>query len=797
MIPARVNIWTRLLLAFVFISSLTLLVGVMALLIFGYSSTLMEEISEEHLPEIVQVAEFARIGGEIVAVAPNILTAPDDDVRTAVKKDLDHLLTQISEQLETLSIPQSEFRERVEKVVTSLKDNLNDLQQSVALQGEQHRLLDRKTERLRWLYADLMGELEPLSQDYAYNVDAEVERIVDRAKEGANDVSATLLQQSMKVKEAIEKTRSNSALLVNLMMQASTLENRDRLENMGMLAEDTIATLIQDMKDLKDDISSLTLRQTLADVNNLAVGKESVFTIKAGIIDYDVQGQDILKLNRVYVADLNKIIDEIVLKSETKVNAAAAGTRDTLRRAHTALVLMVLLSFITVAAVMWFYVRGSIVKRLANLSKSMRAISKGNLSYEVVESGNDEIGKMAAALKVFRDTAIEVEEANAQAIIDNAAVGLILANPDGIIHALNPRAEELFAADPEILVGTSAFKIVVPGDRERLEHACSEILNGAEDDYDVDTYSCRKVNETCFPTDIFITKVQQRSSIRLMITVHDVTEREQAHELLRARVREKTDHLRKINEKLREEVKERKRVQNELVQAGKLAALGQLSAGIAHELNQPLSAIRYYLHNAEKLLELDEVELHRKNLEKMEELVERMASMINHLKNFARRQQEQLGRINIVPVIDRALELFSEKIEKNNIRVIRENEATLIEAYGEETGLEQVLLNIIGNAIDVLLDNPEDDRELSIKVGERNDKITIDIMDNGSGLTVQAPEVVFDPFYTTKEVGQGLGLGLSISYNLIKSFGGAINAVNCQTGGAVFTVTLQKSTMDN
>jgi C4-dicarboxylate-specific signal transduction histidine kinase len=282
-----------------------------------------------------------------------------------------------------------------------------------------------------------------------------------------------------------------------------------------------------------------------------------------------------------------------------------------------------------------------------------------------------------------------------------------------------------------------------------------------------------------------------------MITVHDVTEREQAHDLLRARVSEKTDHLRKINEKLRAEVKERKRVQNELVQAGKLAALGQLSAGIAHELNQPLSAIRYYLHNAEKLLELDEVALHKKNLEKMEELVERMASMIKHLKTFARRQQERLGPINVVPVIERALELLSGKIEENNIRVIRENKATLIEAYGEETGLEQVLLNIIGNAIDVLLDNSDDNRELSIKAGERNDEITIDIVDNGPGLAVQAPEVVFDPFYTTKEVGQGLGLGLSISYNLVKSFGGTISAVNRQTGGAVFTVTLQKSTMDN
>ena len=793
MIFSRANIWTKLLIAFSFISALTVLVGLMALLIFGHSGRLMEELSEEHLPEIVQVAEFARIGGEIVAVAPNILSAPDADVRAAVKMDLDNLLVQISEQLGALSIPQSDFRRRVEELMGSLKNNLTELQVSVALQVEQQNLIDKKTERLRWLFADLLGELDPLSQDYAYNVDAEIERIVDGARGGVKGLSAMNLQASMRVKEAIEKIRSSSVLLVNLMMQASTFNSKDRLDNLSTLAEDTIALLNQDMKVLHDNISSLTLKQVLSDIYELAAGKESVFVVRTRIIDHGLQGQEVLRLNRIYVAELDTIIDAIVIKSENKVNSAAESAHNTLKRARTALVLIILLSFITVAAVMWFYVRGSIVARLSGLSRSMLAISRGDLSHEVSEGGNDEIGRMAVALKVFRDTAIEVEEANFQAIIDNAAVGLVLANPDGVIHSFNPKAEELFTSDATAMVGTSVFDIVVPSDKEMLASGCSEVLQAREQHHIVHTYTGRRMDGSCFPVDIFVTKVQQRHTERLMVTVHDVTEREQAHDLLRDRVREKTEHLSKINEKLREEVKERRRIQNELVQAGKLAALGQLSAGIAHELNQPLSAIRYYLHNAAKLLELGETGIHQENLLKMDELIERMALMINHLKTFARRQPKQLGQINIVTAINKAFELIGGKIEKNKIRVEKSYSHTSLIAYGDEIGLEQVLINVFGNAIDAVLKNDDGNRELSIKAEDRGEKVTIEVTDNGPGLETQDHGNVFDPFYTTKEVGQGLGLGLSISYNIIKSFGGSISVANRDSGGAIFTVSLEKT----
>ena len=641
---SRANIWTKLLLAFSFIALLTVLVGVMALLIFNYSRTLIDELSEEHLPEIVQATEFARIGGDIVAGAPAILSASDDDVREAVTKDLGKLLVRISEQLETLSIPQSAFRSQVEAVVESLEQNLMELLATVALQVEQQNLIDRKTERLRWLYADLMGELDPLSQDYGYNVDAEAERIIDSARDGVTGITPSHLRGSMRVKEAIEKVRSNSVLLVNLMMQASTFNSKNRLEHLSALAEDAIALISEDMKDVQDDTSSLTLKPILSDIYELASGDESVFALRAKFIAYELKGREILTQNRLYVEELDTIIDEIVEKAENRVNTAASGTQRRLSQAKAALVLIIFVSIVTVAAVMWLYVRGNIVARLSALSKSMLAIARGDLDREVPGDGNDEIGRMAQAVEVLRD-----------------------------------------------------------------------------------------------------------------------------------------------------EAKERRRIEKELVQAGKLAALGQLSAGIAHELNQPLSAIRYYLHNASKLMELGEFETHHQNLDKMGELIERMAKMVNHLKTFARRQPKQFGRIDIIIAIEKAYELIEGKIEKNAIVVNREYDRASLTAYGDEVGLEQVLINIFSNAVYAVLKKTDGERRIKIRVEELEDQVSIEVSDNGPGLETSDPENVFDPFYTTKEVGQGLGLGLSISYNIVRSFGGTITVEENKTGGAKFVVILKKN----
>ena len=162
------GIWTRLLLAFSTIAGITVIAGVMALLIFEYSGELVESITERNVPEVVQVAEFAEIGGEIIALAPRLLSATDDKVRTAIQNDIFRLLLRINEQIELLDIASIGFRTEVEKLASILKKNLMALLVSVTDRLELQKQLNRKIENLRWLYADLIGEVDPLNQDYAY-----------------------------------------------------------------------------------------------------------------------------------------------------------------------------------------------------------------------------------------------------------------------------------------------------------------------------------------------------------------------------------------------------------------------------------------------------------------------------------------------------------------------------------------------------------------------------------------------------------------------------------------------------
>jgi len=789
--PFHFGIWTRLLLAFGSISAITVLAGLTALLIFDRSGDLFATITEKHLPEVVQVAEFAEIGGQIIAIAPSLVSAPDEKTREKIGTDLSNLLHRVNRQIQLLEIRSPRLRVQIDALVNSLKTNLVSLRKAVADRLRHERLLDSKTERLRWLNADLLDEIDPLNQDLAYNLDTEIERLIGASLRGDKRFSADRLRVNRLAKEAMERIGSNSVLLVGLMLQVPTASSNEQIDHLLALSDDTISLLRISLDQLADQASSLTLRQVLAEIFTLAQGESSVFFIKKKIIGEAIVGEQILAENRELVSQLRNLTAQIVDKARTDAFAAVSGTKKTLSHARWLLILMGVLSLVTAASVLWFYVRGNIVARLNKLEESMQAIADGDLEHEIPAVEDDEIGKMTAALKVFRDTAQAMEDAHAQAIIDNADVGLIIADPDGSIRFFNSMAVNLFAVTSDVMVGHSLFNIVAAENRNEFTAICQEVLAGQSQEYLVRTFRGVRDDGSFFPVDISVHPVQQRNQRRLIITVHDVTEREEAHELLKTRVREKTDHLSRINVRLRQEVKERKRVQDELVQAGKLAALGQLSTGIAHEINQPLAAIRHYIHNARLLLERGDLATHRLNLEKIEELTERMAKTINHLKTFARWPSNQLSSVDLLASLDRSFSLLATRISQLQIRIERRYKSLQPKVLAEDIRLEQVLINIIANAVDAVSECPADERVIAIEIENMEPLLRISIIDSGSGIKAEERESIFDPFYTTKAVGKGLGLGLSISYNIIKDFGGNIEVENEAAGGTRFTITLQ------
>jgi two-component system C4-dicarboxylate transport sensor histidine kinase DctB len=266
---------------------------------------------------------------------------------------------------------------------------------------------------------------------------------------------------------------------------------------------------------------------------------------------------------------------------------------------------------------------------------------------------------------------------------------------------------------------------------------------------------------------------------------------------LERRVVERTSELAVANRQLTQEVDERrtaedrlKRTQADLVQAGKLAALGHMAAALSHEFNQPLAAVKAFAVNATAYLDRNDVGTARDNIVHINQMADRMAAISSHLRNFARRPGERTGPVLLDRVVSDALAITEPKLRSAGAKTILKCPQREIWVRAGHVRLQQVVVNLLSNALDATEGAPEPDVE--IEIAEVGDRVRVSVRDHGPGIPAAHSETVFDPFFTTKDPGRGLGLGLSISYNIIRDFGGSLSAGNHPEGGAVFTVDLER-----
>lgn len=280
--------------------------------------------------------------------------------------------------------------------------------------------------------------------------------------------------------------------------------------------------------------------------------------------------------------------------------------------------------------------------------------------------------------------------------------------------------------------------------------------------------------------------------------VERIQSQKQAQEQLEKRVKDRTSDLNDANEKLRQEIEERsaaerrlRKTQKDLIQAGKLAALGQMSAALSHELNQPLSAVKSYADNAITYLSRNHITEAGENIKRISELTDRMTAISKHLRNFARKPKEKIGPVPLALVINDAIEIMSGKLKLRSTQIQIDMKAEALWVEGGQVRLQQVLVNLFSNALDATADQASATIELTVQ--SENNQVNIMVRDHGPGLENEVLEKIFDPFFTTKAINKGLGLGLSISYNIIRDFGGHLSAYNHPEQGAVFVIRLKQA----
>lgn len=272
---------------------------------------------------------------------------------------------------------------------------------------------------------------------------------------------------------------------------------------------------------------------------------------------------------------------------------------------------------------------------------------------------------------------------------------------------------------------------------------------------------------------------------------------EEANANLEDQVHARTKELTRMVDKLAREVTERRQTetnlraaQDELIHAGKMAVLGQMAASMTHELSQPLGGIRTLAGNAVTFIQRGQWASASDNLKMISELVAQLAGIIEPLKGFSRKSTARPELLDPARIAQRALFLFQWRINDEAVDVVNQLMPDQYQVYGDANRLQQILVNLISNALDAMRETPSKRLTLAAQPNHDHHMLEIRVSDTGKGLSPVDQQNLFQPFYTTKSNGAGLGLGLVISRDLAIQFGGDLTAENAHDGGAVFVVSV-------
>ncbi|MEM9249070.1 MAG: ATP-binding protein [Pseudomonadota bacterium] len=250
--------------------------------------------------------------------------------------------------------------------------------------------------------------------------------------------------------------------------------------------------------------------------------------------------------------------------------------------------------------------------------------------------------------------------------------------------------------------------------------------------------------------------------------------------------------LRLLNERLQQEIAEREKAEKNLevaeqtlAQSSKLAALGEMSAAVSHELNQPLAAMKTYLAGARLLLQRKRLDEALSSFTRIDDLIGRMAAITRQLKSYARKGETAFEPLDLRDVVSSALSMMEPQLKRRSVAITRTVPVRPVMVRADRLRLEQVLINLFRNALDATKETSTPRIDLILSVGET---ATLTVRDNGHG--IDDLEALFEPFYTTKGAGDGVGLGLAISSGIVNELGGRLTARNARAGGAVFEMQL-------
>ncbi len=448
------------------------------------------------------------------------------------------------------------------------------------------------------------------------------------------------------------------------------------------------------------------------------------------------------------------------------------------------------------------YYREAMQGRLARFfGLGTTSIKRGYYFASAVKEGSRIIGVLVVKVDLEHIERLWGNSPEQLLVIDNYGVVILSSREDWRFHASRP----LSAAERDEIHALIPYPVQDPKPLRLQQSAwLSQSRTLPETGWTVSIYAPRTLIERPVRSVLLIGGATLLALL-LLLTLLTLSRRHyldrialeaEAKRQLEERVLERTRELENANAQLQQEVHEREqaqrelmRAQDEVVQAGKLTALGTMSASISHELNQPLAAIRSYADNARVLLDHQRTEDARGNLEQISDLTTRMASIIAHLKAYARGARRAPENVQLQPAIEDALSMVASRRRAMNVELLRDVPDAPLWVQAGETRLRQILGNLLTNALDALAEKAPP-RRLWVIASQDQHGVTLTLRDNGPGFSEDALAHAHEPFFTTKTTAKGLGLGLAICDNLLRALGGRLEMGNHLEGGAVVRLHL-------
>jgi len=632
------SIWARLMVVVLAIVTIVWAVLAMAIIFFNQVSQDYGTLTREHIPRIALASELAENSATLAYLTAAILSRQDSTQDAKVKASLEQVIRAISAQVAESDTGADQRLGR--ELGQMLEDVLTVLQQRQDLTA---RITSRIGD-LRWLNVDIQDDVEPLLNDFTFNIAVGTDALAKSADQAFRTRLAKRIITERAARDRVQKLGGEAAILVTLIVQSSVATDTAQLQQFRNLAEDSFIRLSDMASKLPDGTEYLTLRQSVLALGPLVQGDAGVIVLRREWLDAQARLLDLLSAVQTRLARLQTVLAGIGVAQRMQVLTVTQASAERSELAIRWLIGLTVLTGLVGMLALFGYVRRGIVYPLGQMSAAMLAIARGEKPATMPREGDDEIGQMAHAVGVFQKS------------------------------------------------------------------------------------------------------VESRDDAFSRLSI-EVAERRRA-------------------------VEDLKRTQVELVQAGKLAALGQLSSGISHELNQPLAAMKHRIHLLREGHENGSEEKARRQIDLLDGLVNRMEATITHLKRFARSSSYQSDVLALGPLIHESTLLLKGRIDAPNISFKVSKAAENARVRGDHILIEQVLVNLLSNALDAIREAVHDHGHIRLTAQTSKGVVTLCITDDGVGLGTLEPEKAFDPFVTTKEVGEGLGLGLSISYNIVKGMGG-------------------------